>query len=206
MMAAVMAMGMLARGQATVPQDNNDEKLHISAWAVNMSNVGTGATAMVDFTVERWTRPEERAQLIATMLEQGQEGLLRALKKMPSHGRMWFPSWQGPDPFNARLGWDIRYTAQEPLPEGGRRIVMALDRYLTFWEVRERPRTIDYPFTVIEMRLNRDGEGEGKLSVATRIRFDKEKNVIELETYASEPVRLQKVKAQRKTSAQPSSR
>jgi hypothetical protein len=159
---------------------------------------------MVDFTIERWTRPEERAQLIATMLEQGQDGLLRALQKMPSHGRMRFPSWQGPDPFNASLGWDIRYTAQEPLPDGGRRIMMALDRYLTFWEARERPRTIDYPFTLIEMRMNRDGEGEGKLSIATKITFDKKKNVIELETYASEPVRLQNVKVQPRTSVQPS--
>ena len=203
---AVMVMGMLASGRPAVPQDNNDEKLHITAWAVNMSNIGTGATAMVDFTIERWTRPEERAQLIATMLEEGQDGLLQALQRMPSHGRMRFPSWQGPDPFNARLGWDIRYTAQEPLPDGGRRIVMALDRYLTFWEARERPRTIDYPFTLIEMRVDKDGDGEGKLSIATKINFDKKENVIELETYASEPVRLQNVKVQRKTSAQSSTR
>ena len=57
LMTAVMAMGMLASGRPAVPQDNNDEKLHITAWAVNMSNIGTGATAMVDFTIERWTRP-----------------------------------------------------------------------------------------------------------------------------------------------------
>ena len=195
---AVMAMGMLASRPA-VSQHNNDEKLHITAWAVNMSNIGTGATATVDFTIERWTRPGERAQLIATMLEQGQDALLSALQKMPSHGRMRFPGLEGPDPLNARLGWDIRYTAQEPLPEGGRRIMMALDRYITFWEARARPRTIDYPFTLVEMRVNRDGEGEGKLSIATKINFDKKKNIIELETYASEPVRLQNVKVQRKT-------
>jgi hypothetical protein len=195
-----MVMGMLVSGRPAVPQDNNDEKLRITAWAVNMSNIGTGATAMVDFTIERWTEPEERAQLIATMLEQGQDALLRALQKMPSHGRMRFPSWEGPDPFNARLGWDIRYTAQQAQPDGGRRIVMALDRYITFWEARERPRTIDYPFTVIEMRVNKDGEGEGKLSIATKINFDKKENIIELETYASEPVRLQNVKVQRKSS------
>ena len=77
---------------------------------------------------------------------------------------------------------------------------MALDRYLTFWEARERPRTIDYPFTLIEMRVDKDGDGEGKLSIATKINFDKKENVIELETYASEPVRLQNVKVQRKSS------
>jgi hypothetical protein len=199
-MTVVMAIGILTIGRPAVPQNVSDEKLHITAWAVDMSNIGTGATAMVDFTIERWTQPEEGAQLIATMLEQGQDALLRALQKMPSHGRMRFPSWEGPDPFNARLGWDIRYTARQPLPDGGRRIVMGLDRYITLWEARERPRTIDYPFTVIEMRVNKDGEGEGKLSIATKINFDKKENVIELETYASEPVRLQNVKVQRKSS------
>jgi hypothetical protein len=53
---------------------------------------------------------------------------------------------------------------------------------------------------VIEMRVNKDGEGEGKLSIATKLNFDKRENVIELETYASEPVRLQNVKVQRKSS------
>jgi hypothetical protein len=197
-MTAVTAMAMLASSRPAVPQDHTDEKLHITAWAVNMSNVGTGGTAMVDLTIDRWTPPEARAQLIAAMLELGQDGLLKALQKMPSHGRMRFPSWEGPDPFNAGLGWDIRYTAQEPLPDGGRRIVMALDRYLTMWEVRERPRSADYPFTVIELRVNSEGEGEGKLSIATKINFDKRRNVIELETYANEPVRLQKVKVERR--------
>jgi hypothetical protein len=200
LMTVVMAIGILTIGRPAVPQNVSDEKLHIAAWAVDMSNIGTGATAMVNFTIERWTQPEEGAQLIATMLEQGQDALLRALQKMPSHGRMRFPSWEGPDPFNARLGWDIRYTFRQPLPDGGRRIVMALDRYITLWEARERPRTIDYPFTVIEMRVNKDGEGEGKLSIATKINFDRKENVIELETYASEPVRLQNVKVQRKSS------
>lgn len=71
---------------------------------------------------------------------------------------------------------------------------MALDRYITFWEARNRPRSSDYPFTLIEIRVDKDGEGEGKLSIATKITFDKEDNVIELETYASEPVRLQNVR------------
>lgn len=177
----------------------NGEKLEITAWAVNMSNIGTGTTAVVDFTVTRWSTDQERQALIDVMLEKGQDGLLAAFQKMPAHGRMRFPQWQGRDPLNARLGWDIRYAWQEPQPEGGRRIVLALDRYMSFWEVRNRPRTVDYPFTLIEMRVDKNGEGSGKMSVATRINFDKKKNVIELENFASEPVRLQKVKVKTTT-------
>jgi hypothetical protein len=61
------------------------------------------------------------------------------------------------------------------------------------WEARENPRSRDYPFTLIEIHLDKDGKGQGKASVATKITFDKEKNTLELENYSSEPVRLNEV-------------
>jgi hypothetical protein len=173
--------------------------LRLSALAVDMSNMATGATATVDFSINRWSTDAQREMLISTMVDKGQDELLKTLQSQPSVGRMSFPGWRGGDPLNARLGWDIRYAHQTPLDEGGTRIVLALDRYIGFWEAANRPRTIDYPFTFIEIRLDRNGEGEGKMSLATRVNFDKKKNVIELETYASEPVRLQHVRVTSKT-------
>ena len=40
------------------------------------------------------------------------------------------------------------------------------------------------------MRFDSQGKGQGKMSYATKITFDKKKNNVELENYASEPVRL----------------
>ena len=68
---------------------------------------------------------------------------------------------------------------------------------MSFAEVRNQPRSVDYPFTLIEIHLNKDGEGEGKLAYATKISFDKKKNAIELENYSSEPVRLTTVKIEK---------
>lgn len=197
LIALVAAAGMVSSPQANA--QTNGEKLDITAWAVNMSNIGTGSTATVDFTVSRWSTPDERERLITTMVDKGQDALLKALQKMPSHGRMRFPAWKGPDPLNARLGWDIRYAWQTTDPDGGRRIVLALDRYLSFWEAANRPRSVDYPFTLVEMRVDKNGEGEGKLSVATKINVDRKNKVLELETYASEPVHLEKVKVTPRT-------
>ena len=53
---------------------------------------------------------------------------------------------------------------------------------------------MDYPFTLFEIRVNKAGEGEGRMAVATMISFDKKKNTMELENYSSEPVRLQNLK------------
>jgi hypothetical protein len=71
--------------------------------------------------------------------------------------------------------------------------VLLTDRPVGIFEAINRPRSIDYPFTLIEMHVDRQLEGEGKMSVATKIAFDQKKKVIELENYASEPVRLQNV-------------
>lgn len=168
--------------------------IRLSAWAVNMSNVSTGTTATMDIDVTRWTTSEERENLIATFFEKKQNGLQQALQRTPDHGRMRIPGWVGPDPHQVRLGWRLRYAWQAPLPEGGHRIVIATDRYISFWEARNQPRTTDYPFTFLEIRLGTNGEGEGKMAVATKLKFDKNKNIVELENFASEPVRLQRVK------------
>jgi Zn-dependent M28 family amino/carboxypeptidase len=196
-MTAVLAV--LLVGSTHAARQTNGEKLRITALAVNMSNIGTGATATVDFDVDRWSTEADRTKLISVMTEKGPDALLETLRNMPSHGRMRFPAWQGPDPLNARLGWDIRYASQRSEPEGGRRIVLALDRYLSFWEIANRPRTVDYPFTFVEIKVDKNGEGEGKLSIATKVDFNKKTNTIQLETYASEPVRLQQVKVSPKT-------
>ena len=192
----VMALGLLP---ATSGAQTNAEKLEITAFAINMSTIGTGANAMVDIRIDRWSTAQEREQLITTMVENGPDALLRALQKAPVKGRFRVPGKQGPDPHQLGLGHDLRYAWQTPLPEGGRRIVMITDRYIGMQEARNRPRTIDYPFTLFEIRVNKDGEGEGKVSVATKITFDKKANQVELENYSSEPVRLNNVKVKVKS-------
>lgn len=47
---------------------------------------------------------------------------------------------------------------------------------------------------MIELRLNRDGVGEGKMLVATKVIDDKEYNIITLENYGIQPVQLTNVK------------
>ena len=166
------------------------EKLDISAFAISMGTVATGANQRVQIRINKWSTAEERERLITVMLEKGPNDLLKALQKESEKGRFSIPSLSGPDPHNLRLGHELRYTWQNPLPDGGRRIVVITDRYIGFQEARNQPRSIDYPFTLIEMRVNKEGKGEGKMAVATKITFDKKQKQVELENYSSEPVRL----------------
>jgi hypothetical protein len=181
--AAVLSPAMQA-------QTTKGDQLEVTAFAVNMSNIATGANAVVDIRINQWSTEEERERLITTMLEKGQEALLRELTRTPVKGRFRIPGVMGPDPHQLRLGHDLHYAWQTPLPDGGRRIVIATDRYIGFREAANQPRSTDYPFTLIEIRVNKEGKGEGRMAVATKITFDKNKKQIELENYSSEPVRL----------------
>jgi hypothetical protein len=167
------------------------DKVTITGWALSMSNTATGANQTIRINIDRWSNPSQREHLIATFLEKKQDGLLRELEKQPEFGRFNFPGYMGRDPNNVmRLGTDIRYAMSFPGDDGGRRIVIITPRVIGFAEASDQPRTVDYPFTLFEMRFDKAGKGEGKLAYATQITFDKKKNNIELENYSSEPVRL----------------
>jgi hypothetical protein len=167
---------------------NDRSPLRLTAWAVNMSNIATGANSTVDINIERWSTEEERQKLITTFLEKGPEKLLDTLQDLRRVGYIRLPT---------SLGYDLHFAHQVPLDEGGRRIIIATDRPIGFAEARNQPRSIDYPFTLIEIRLKPDGTGEGKMAIATKISMDKKHNTVELENYSSEPVRLQNVKVEK---------
>jgi hypothetical protein len=175
-----------------------DVPLRMRAFAVNMTNVATGANGILEITIDRWSTTEERQRFIAAMADKGQNELLKLLERAPVKGRIRIPGWQGPDPNNYRLGWNLRYTWHEPLAEGGQRFVIATDRYMTMWEVANQPRTVDYPFTFIEIRFPKEGKGEGRMAVATKVMFDKRKNLIELQQYSAGTVRLNEITVEKK--------
>jgi hypothetical protein len=184
--AAALVLGSLQTLSAEVPQ--LPIKMRMSA--VNMSNNLTGAAGILEITIDKWTTAEERSKLIPTVVEKGQQGLLKALQKESVKGRIRIPGWQGKDPQNYRTGWNLRYAWHEAQPDGGERVVLCVDRYMSFAEIQNQNKSIDYPFTLIEIHLGKDGKGEGKLGALTMITYDKKKNSIEIENYGTEPVRL----------------
>src|SRR4029077_9957182 len=97
------------------------------------------------------------------------------------------------------VGIDVHIARRIPLPDGGERVVLITDRRIGFWDAAHQPRSIDYPFTVIELRINKDGEGEGKMSLATKIIADKENNIVPPENYDIQPVLLNNVRRERAT-------
>jgi hypothetical protein len=75
----------------------------------------------------------------------------------------------------------------------GRRIVIATDRPIGFFEATNQGRTLDYPFTLIQMQLDKSGRGTGTMSYATKIVANDD--MIELEDIASSPFKLTNIEA-----------
>jgi hypothetical protein len=182
-MSIVCALQMAAAQIVQLPV-----KMRMSA--VNMSNNLTGANGILEITIDKWSTPEEREKLLEAVETKGQDKLLSELQKAPVKGRIRIPGWTGADPNNYRTGWNLRYAWHEPLPDGGEKIVLGVDRYMSFLEIRNQPRSVDYPFTLVQIHVNKDGTAEGKLAALTMITWDKKKQTLEIENYGTEPVRL----------------
>jgi hypothetical protein len=164
----------------------NGQPERFTANAVSLSpQYGTGQQT-VEINVNRWSPSSDSATLIAALMKSPDE-LLKQLQKMRPVGTIRTPD---------SIGYDLHYAQQTPLPEGGRSIVIATDRPIGFWEATNRPRSIDYPFTVIQMNLDRNGMGSGTMSYATRITT--KNNIIELEDFATQPIMLNNIRADAK--------
>jgi hypothetical protein len=183
--AAVSAAALIFSTAIPSAQSNMAKPEKFTAFAVDISNTAPRANAtVVDIQINRWSTDTERDQLMQVFREKGQDALLSALQKLPVVGGIRTPG---------SLNYDLHFARQRPDAEGGRMIFLMTDRYIGVWEAMNRPRTIDYPFTLIQLQLDRSGRGVGKASIATQITQDPDGTIV-LENFSSQPVMLNNVR------------
>lgn len=157
-------------------------------------NLTPGAGENVSIHVLRWSTDADRERLAAVFKDKGEAGLPAVFEETPSVGILWT---------SETLGYSLRFAHRVALPDGGERIVIATGRRLGFWsqgnlwKAAGQPAAPDYPFTVVELRLNRRGLGEGKMSLAAKVTFEPDAKTLALENYASGPILIKDVKRTR---------
>jgi hypothetical protein len=99
-------------------------------------------------------------------------------------------------------GYSLRYAARFPQPDGGQRIILITDRRLGVFNDLWKPTgpaiataPPNYEFSLIELRLNAKGEGEGKVSLTGKVAADPAAKTMALEDYAAAPVIFKTVRA-----------
>ena len=127
------------------------------------------------------------------------EALTAAIGKARTLGYIWT---------NDVTGYAIKYAYHVALPDGGERIILATDRRLGAFTTAWRPvaatplgaealaeaALTDYEFTLIEIRLDSKGLGEGKTSLTTKAILDNEAKTVALDNYHAAPAIFQNVK------------
>ena len=162
-----------------VPED-------FTASAVDMNSGGTGR---IEISVTRWSTPAERETLLAALFKQGSGELLEKLRDMRPVGRIYS---------SETIGYELRFAEQQPLPDGGRKVVLATDRPMSFREIFNQTRSADYPFTWIQLNMRPDGTGQGELAIRARVFGDRPNRPIEVETFEIQPIKLQQVTSRKK--------
>jgi hypothetical protein len=158
-----------------------------TAVAVDMDR---GSATPLQIVIDRWSSDAVRNKLMDVMLNKGADALLDELRDAPKVGYI---------RTQTSLGWDLHFARRMPGEDGGERIIVATDRPMTFAELWNQPRSVEYPFTVIEMRVNPSGQGDGTMSLATKVIPDKENNIVTLENYDTQRIRLQQVRREKST-------
>ena len=181
---AAVAMAVLAMA-GPAAQSNMARPEKFTAFAIDTSNVAPRTrTSQVDLTINRWSTDAERDRLLGVFRDKGQDALLSELQKLPVVGYINTPG---------SLRYDLHFARQRAEAEGGRMIFLMTDRYIGAWEAANRPRTIDYPFMLIQLHVDKSGQGEGKASIYTKI-SEANDGTIELENFAVQPVSLTQVR------------
>ncbi len=111
-----------------------------------------------------------------------EEMLAKALKETSTVGYLWS---------REVAGYAIRYAQEIHNPDGSEQITLLTDRRLgsanDLWKPaggQEQP----YGFTLIELRLKANGQGEGKTSLTGKVAFDDSMKTFVVENYDSLPV------------------
>ena len=191
--AFVIVSALFAMSSGVLPQPHGEkvyaqthgQKEEFTAVAIANNNIQTGAGTVL-ISIDRWSTNAERETFVATLRNKGPQALVDALQDTRPVGRIRTPD---------SIGYDLRYAFQTPGEDGGRRIVIATDRPIGFWEAYNRPRTVDYPFTIVQMQIGPDGRGAGTLSEFTKVLASGDN--IYLENFASAPVMLTDIRSKK---------
>jgi hypothetical protein len=187
-MRRIAAMGLLAvTALFTAGVLISEDEKPIETFTCFAANMQRGRAGVIDINIYRWSTDQEREMLLTTLQEKGRDALIDALMSIrPRVGYMRTPN---------SIGYDLFYARNNPQPDGSRRIVVATNRRVAFGEAANNTRSMQYQLTAIEIHLDKDGKGEGKMQPAAKISWDAKDKKIELENYNALPIDLVNVTA-----------
>jgi hypothetical protein len=168
----VLTMSALSAGASRAEQ--------FTATLVNPE--GRPSTAPVVIHIDHYSTDTEVQKLSAVLADKGPDALAEALWDLE----------KGYIRISGGLGYPIA-VARSRQDGGGRVVRIMIDRPVSFREVASNARSLDYPFSYIELKLDRDGKGEGQMYAAAKVSLTA--GTLDIENYSALPLKLLNVQS-----------
>jgi hypothetical protein len=171
------SVGLFTSGRSSAQDGAKLSKsIHIQAQAMGQSTQ-LGQSFGMNLIIEEFSTADDQKVLLEAFNAKKNEGLVNALSKMKSKGRL---------AVIGTLGYDVNYVRQFQLPDGSTKIRLVTDRPITFGEAWSDSRSMDYRLSGLEIILHPDNKkNSGLLAPLCQFKIDKE-NQLQLELYQNE--------------------
>ncbi len=175
LLTAAPAVATTTRGTAQAPEDFTGVLLLD----------GGAKTVPLTLHVDAFSTPREIKALARALGDDGQRAVVARLAETKARG--WI-----------RVGDVVGFEVpiiRSFTTDKGTRIFAVLDRPFPLWEQLHGTRSPDYPYGLLELKLNLDGNGQGSLEAAGRAMFTDDGDVVMLD-YGAKPYTVIGVTAQ----------
>jgi hypothetical protein len=164
MLAVLLVMGgTFAQGPGTTA--TKKKPIYIQAQAFGEAQQ-MGRNFGVNILIEDYSTADDQKALLEAFNAKQNEGLVNALSKMKSKGRI---------SMTGTLGYDVPYIRQFPQPDGTTKLRMVTNRPITFGEAWSDSRSMDYSLSGVEVILSTDKKkNSGTLLPACKFKLDKQ--------------------------------
>jgi hypothetical protein len=177
-----LVVGMLflmvpQRGQSSTQEDVKLPKSIVIQGEAMGQSTQLGQMFSVNLIISEFSSAEDQKVLVDAFNSKQNEGLVNALSKMKSKGRI---------AITGTLGYEVNYIRKFDLPDGSTKIRLVTDRPITFGEAWTDSRSSDYNLSGMEIVLATDKKkNSGILAPACKFKIDKE-NHLQLELLQNE--------------------
>jgi hypothetical protein len=153
--------------------------------------IGTGGTfggrsVSFDFRITSYTTDQEVQNFAQLVKEKGPNALRSALEK-EDKGRINLVGTTGNQIAVARK----RQQGEKTI------ITIVTARQMSFGELYNSGRSVDYPFGFLQLTLDATGKGTGQIMAAAKIRFNKKSGQYEIESFGNQYIKATNVRPNR---------
>jgi hypothetical protein len=146
---------------------------------------GNNRPVRVEITIQAWAQPMLDAQLYEIVRDHGGAGLRAALQQLPQTAEMRVDAYRS---------YPLQYAREFIAEDGSRRLLLATHTPIGFQGGEGYFRASAGAFTVIELRVDADGEGDGTAEIAEEVSFDADQRTFGLSGSRAGSVRLSSVR------------